>query len=177
MPTVDDGGSGVRTRVTRRGSVLVTSPPSVFGSTFAMPAAECAQPVVSNASRISMISLSDFFTVPPVNRLVRGQRPRASTRRDALLRTDTNGPLSAAREISCPQQGRCRVRLQGDWQVRCHLSGPRVPSEWAAIFQSRVIPILAIGEWTSLPGRCDAVIEFERRDLDLLDRIDWSSCS
>jgi hypothetical protein len=38
---------------------------TVLGSTPTICAAECAHPVASNASRISMIFLSDFFTVPP----------------------------------------------------------------------------------------------------------------
>ena len=62
---------------------------TVLGSTPANTAAECAHPVASNASRISMISLSDFFTVPPVGPLVRGQRPRAKPRGDHQFRTDT----------------------------------------------------------------------------------------
>jgi hypothetical protein len=44
----------------------VTYRRTVLGSTPANTAAECAHPVASDASRISMISLSDFFTVPPV---------------------------------------------------------------------------------------------------------------
>jgi hypothetical protein len=80
-----------------------------------------AQPVASNASRISMISLSDFFTVPPVRRPERGQRPRALPRRDPLIsdRHDRS-PTSAEREISRPRRGRRSVRLQGCWTVRCH---------------------------------------------------------
>ncbi len=48
---------------------------TVFGSASHSGAAECATPVASNASRISMISLSDFFTVPPGRRLVSSQPP------------------------------------------------------------------------------------------------------
>src|SRR4051794_33310697 len=81
-----------------------------------------------------MISLSDFFTIPPSDSLGRGQRPRANPRRDLTFRTDTTAHNNLPnREISCPQEGKWRVRLQGSWTVRCHRhrvgasSGPRSP--------------------------------------------------
>lgn len=46
---------------------------TVFGSTPAGAAAECAHSVASRASKLSMISLSDFFTIPPEDELVRCQ--------------------------------------------------------------------------------------------------------
>src|SRR3954471_2074663 len=98
---------------------------TVFGSTPANSAAECAHPVASNASRISMISLSDFFTIPPSDSLGRRQSPRANPRRHLTFRTDTTAHNNLPnREISCPQEGKWRVRLQGSWTVRCETSAP-----------------------------------------------------
>src|SRR5699024_432761 len=88
---------------------------TVFASTPARTAAECALPVASNASRISMISLSDFIHaslrwVPARG----GRRPRANpggTRNSGPTRHQPHGhrqgdQLSVSREV--------RVRLQGD---------------------------------------------------------------
>jgi len=74
---------------------------------YANAAAECAQPVTSNASRISMISLSDFFTVPPlgfVSCVVRDLEtsPGGTLRFGPTRRADP----PAQREISCPQKGK-----------------------------------------------------------------------
>jgi hypothetical protein len=79
---------------------------TVLASTPTKGAAECAHPVASKASRISMISLSDFFTVPPRGPLVSGQRPRALPRRDPHLGPTRPVPDSLEREISYPRRGR-----------------------------------------------------------------------
>lgn len=60
-------------------SLAVTYRRTVFGSTPANNAAECALSVASNASRISMISLSDFFMCPSGGTARGGRRPRANT--------------------------------------------------------------------------------------------------
>jgi len=73
-------------------------------------AAECAHPVASNASRISMISLSDFFTVPPV-RSARAWSETSSfapeghliaDRHDRPTRPQKGDQLSAEQEMNCP---------------------------------------------------------------------------
>src|SRR3954471_5164596 len=88
-----------------------------------------------------MISLSDFFTIPPSDSLGRGQRPRANPRRDLTFRTDTTAHNNLPnREISCPQEGKWRVRLQGSWTVRCQPSSfplPQVPVDDRSVLQSR----------------------------------------
>src|SRR5699024_6297929 len=70
-------------------------------------AAECALPVASNASRISMISLSDFFMRPSGGYLLvvvedLEQTPEGRAIRD---RHDT-GPMATDREINCPSAGK-----------------------------------------------------------------------
>jgi hypothetical protein len=77
-----------------------------FCLTSSICAAECAHPVASNASKISMISLSDFFTVPPV-------RP-ARVVED--LERCPGGTLTPDRhdQSSCPRKGRSAVREEGD---------------------------------------------------------------
>src|SRR5699024_4113982 len=80
---------------------------TVFASTPASTAAECALPVASNASRISMISLSDFFMRPSGGYLLvvvedLEQTPEGRAIRD---RHDT-GPMATDREINCPSAGK-----------------------------------------------------------------------
>lgn len=94
----------------------------VFGSHSTSCAVECAHPVRSNASRISMISLSSFLTGP------HGPRVHDNTERTAGG-TTLNGPTrrqsrQPPREISCPHDGRCGVCLQGDWPARCQSWAP-----------------------------------------------------
>ena len=77
----------------------------VFGSALHNGAAECATPVTSNASRISMISLSDFFTVPP------GPRAGVSSQPPSL---HPEGPGPSDRHVTvCPPKGRSAVRGTG----------------------------------------------------------------
>ncbi len=93
---------------------------TVLGSTPANSPAECAHSVASNASRISMISLSDFFMRPSGGLLVGGRRPRAHPRRAAIVRTDTARSHSQRQGDQLSVSREARVRLQGDWHVRYH---------------------------------------------------------
>ncbi len=97
---------------------------TVFGSALHSGAAECATPVASSASRISMISLSDFFTVPPgpLAGVFTATEPTPGGTR-SLDRHVT--VLPGQRKISCPPDGNRHVRLQRSWRVRCHASLPK----------------------------------------------------
>ncbi|MGH3701766.1 MAG: helix-turn-helix domain-containing protein [Pseudonocardiaceae bacterium] len=65
-----------------------------------------------------MISLPSFYTNPSTG--LRSSTPRRAPWRNPPHRTDTPPAQDNNREISRPQEGRCGVRLQGDWHVRCH---------------------------------------------------------
>src|SRR3954447_21534908 len=72
-----------------------------------------------------MISLSDFFTVPPVRLVSCVVRDLETNPGGTLLCGPTRpAPGSAEREISCPQKGKRRVHLQGCWTVRSQRISP-----------------------------------------------------
>src|SRR5207249_3474744 len=88
-------------------SRLATYRRTVLGSTPANAAAEWAQPVASNASRISMISLSDFFNSPS------GGSARAWSETSSEA---PEGPLASDRHTG-PQhlrKGRSAVHRKGN---------------------------------------------------------------
>jgi hypothetical protein len=95
---------------------------TVLGSTPASRAAEGAHPVASNASKLFMISLSDFLLHSPSGRCrQRGdQRPRSQPPEGSLVGRRHDPNRAAGREISCPRKGRSRVRPQGGCHVRSH---------------------------------------------------------
>src|SRR6266508_5413490 len=77
----------------------------VFGSQPANAAAECGQRVRSNASRISMISLSHFVNGSSGGHSIRVEPSSEPAGGAAVVDTDV--------EISCPLTGKCRVRQPG----------------------------------------------------------------
>ena len=95
---------------------------TVLGSQAARSAAEWGQRVRSKASRISMISLSDFCTVPPVRAMAwvsehRKGRPPGDRRAGHWTRATRCAVRRAGDQLSVSEE--VRVRLRGGWHVRC----------------------------------------------------------
>jgi hypothetical protein len=89
------------------------------------------------------------------------------------------------REISCPQRGRCDVRLQGEWRVRCHLTTHEqnrvdlaaafcvdtVTDGWQEAVASRAADCITPKTWNRLFGRrrqgdCKVLADMAKSLLD-----------
>jgi len=113
-------------------SRIATYRATVFSSTPASCAAECAQRVRSYASKISITSLSDLVTVPPDRTGFRWQARANPIRRATAFideRWECSGDLvTTDPEHSCPQ-GRTQLSAYPDFPVSAGRPGSKPPAE------------------------------------------------
>ena len=112
----------------RRGAAVVPAP-VIPGA--ALPALQAvAAPVVGPAALLRLDEVAQARCEVVVADQRRVSHVEVELKKMTLVRACFTPIRQLPREISCPQNGRCGVRLQGDWLVRCQgpgsQGGPRV---------------------------------------------------